>query len=570
MFYQNNMFLNTADFVICPSNFVFSHYQKQFITKIKQVPHIDYTNTRNRPRRQEIDKFINLGIIHDYSEYKGEEIYNILKHSFQNIEIDNKIVKFITLGKETEYYHEDEYFQLIKKHKIHALLYLNKYGETWCYSISKALKTGLPIIYNNIGAFKERIKPNNYYKILFEDEKSISTFIMTKYNPEIYEKIKNFIKNIIEFHNTQEIKIYNDQKINLAKKTNLFYDSLYGNFKVQDLIDLYAIYFPQFHPIPQNSKNFYKGYTDFENLKMYKKKNQYGDCIMPKQSDYNLLLPDFVKDQVETAKKYNFKGFGCYYYWFSKSDDKDNMIMRKGVDKLFEVDDDDFKIFFIWANEDWNNESLGNTNKIMNEYTDIEFHKNIINLIPYFKNPKYLKEDNKPVLFICHPWIFKENQLENFRKILNQKCKLEGFNGCKVVTNNIEESNDSFKKYSLQPNYKKYKSMEIDYDKFYSDETYNPDTIQTFFFNFNNHPRMFKPDRMNVARKFKNLDEKHYEKHFFKSLEHYSFKNKGIDRIYLFNSWNEWGEQMAIEPSKEKGTYYLDLINSWYSKPLSL
>ena len=40
--------------------------------------------------------------------------------------------------------------------------------------------------------------------------------------------------------------------------------------------------------------------------------------------------------------------------------------------------------------------------------------------------------------------------------------------------------------------------------------------------------------------------------------------------MYLFNSWNEWGEQMAIEPSKEKGTYYLDLINSWYSKPLSL
>ena len=249
MFYQNNMFLNTADYVICPSNFVFSHYQKQFITKIKHVPHIDYTNTRSKPKRQDIDKFINLGIIHDCSEYKGQEIYNILKHSFQNIEIDNKIVKFITLGKETEYYHEDEYFQLIKKHKIHALLYLNKYGETWCYSISKALKTGLPILYNNIGAFEERIKPNNYYKILFEDEVSIRTFIMTKYNPEVYEKVKNFIQMIIKFHNTQEIKIYNDQKINIDKKTNLFYDSLYGNFRVKDLIDLYAIYFPQFHPI---------------------------------------------------------------------------------------------------------------------------------------------------------------------------------------------------------------------------------------------------------------------------------------------------------------------------------
>ena len=45
--------------------------------------------------------------------------------------------------------------------------------------------------------------------------------------------------------------------------------------------------------------------------------------------------------------------------------------------------------------------------------------------------------------------------------------------------------------------------MEIDYDKFYSEATYNPDTIQTFFFNFNNHPRMFKPDRMKVAKNLK-------------------------------------------------------------------
>ena len=29
----------------------------------------------------------------------------------------------------------------------------------------------------------------------------------------------------------------------ILTKTNLFYDSLYGNFRVKDLIDLYAIYF---------------------------------------------------------------------------------------------------------------------------------------------------------------------------------------------------------------------------------------------------------------------------------------------------------------------------------------
>ena len=60
------------------------------------------------------------------------------------------------------------------------------------------------------------------------------------------------------------------------------------------------------------------------------------------------------------------------------------------------------------------------------------------------------------------------------------------------------------------------------------------------------------------------------KKYFYKTIQHYSFKNSGIDKILLINSWNEWGEQMAIEPSNEKGNYLLELIKSWYSSPLSL
>ena len=69
--------------------------------------------------------------------------------------------------------------------------------------------------------------------------------------------------------------------------------------------------------------------------------------------------------------------------------------MREGVDKLFSVNDDDFKLFFIWANEDWDSPSLGMTDKIKNSYNNIDFDRNINNLIPYFKNKKYLKENNK-------------------------------------------------------------------------------------------------------------------------------------------------------------------------------
>jgi hypothetical protein len=45
-----------------------------------------------------------------------------------------------------------------------------------------------------------------------------------------------------------------------------------------------------------------------------------------------------------------------------------------------------------------------------------------------------------------------------------------------------------------------------------------------------------------------------------KIYESYSESIEEIDKILLINSWNEWGEQMAIEPSNEEGTYYLDLL----------
>jgi hypothetical protein len=39
-----------------------------------------------------------------------------------------------------------------------------------------------------------------------------------------------------------------------------------------------------------------------------------------------------------------------------------------------------------------------------------------------------------------------------------------------------------------------------------------------------------------------------------------SNKNDEIEKILLINSWNEWGENMAIEPSEENGDLYLNMI----------
>ena len=41
----------------------------------------------------------------------------------------------------------------------------------------------------------------------------------------------------------------------------------------------------------------------------------------------------------------------------------------------------------------------------------------------------------------------------------------------------------------------------------------------------------------------------------------YLNKIKNSDtQILLINAWNEWGERMHVEPSEQRGDYYLNLI----------
>ena len=97
---------------------------------------------------------------------------------------------------------------------------------------------------------------------------------------------------------------------------------------------------------------------------------------------------------------------------------------------------------------------LRKNNKIKNDYETINLNKNVKNLVEYFKNSKYLVEDNKPVLFIYHPWLFPNNKLDEFTKLLHDKCVSEGFKGCKVVVNDIEGGNKKYKNFFIQLNYK--------------------------------------------------------------------------------------------------------------------
>ena len=108
---------------------------------------------------------INIGNLSGFSEYKGRDYILDLIDKYKTY--NNYTINFIVVGYNSPAYNETEYYEYVKKYNIHGLTYLNKWGETWCYSLTKALNTGLPIVYNNIGAFKERISNKDDADLFF-------------------------------------------------------------------------------------------------------------------------------------------------------------------------------------------------------------------------------------------------------------------------------------------------------------------------------------------------------------------------------------------------------------------
>ena len=74
------------------------------------------------------------------------------------------------MGDNIPLYDETNWMKTIVSNQFHGLLHLNKFGETYSYCLTKSINSGLPILYNNIGSFKERLNQNEHYIKVIDDE----------------------------------------------------------------------------------------------------------------------------------------------------------------------------------------------------------------------------------------------------------------------------------------------------------------------------------------------------------------------------------------------------------------
>ena len=222
---------------------------------------------------------------------------------------------------------------------------------------------------------------------------------------------------------------------------------IYNEKRMGNKVEIIAFYLPQFHPIPDNDEWWGKGFTEWTNVgkakALFKGHNQ--PRVPADLGYYDLRLPIVREQQVELAKEAGVTAFCYWHYWFGNG----KRLMADIFNEVLNTGKPDFPFCLGWANHSWYaknwNSDGTSTNKLLIEqmYPGIDDEKmHFTFLLKAFKDPRYVKIDNKPFLLIFDPISIPEEYIQNF------KCWTEraGFDGLYLVAN-ITSSSISKKNY---------------------------------------------------------------------------------------------------------------------------
>lgn len=343
---------------------------------------------------------------------------------------------------------------------------------------------------------------------------------------------------------------------------------------------IYAFYLPQFHEISENNQWWGKGFTEWTNVK--NSRSLFEGHMQPKHplhnNYYNLLEYDTVKWQVETAKRYGIDGFVYYHYYF-----EGKLLLEKPAENFLKWKQLKHNYYFCWANHSWI-KSKGKTKKVLLEQTygdENEWKRHFEYLLPFFRDERYEKIDNKPVFMIFNKRFKEKNKMI---KRFDEWCKQAGFAGIYIIESAIlitpwkkigHRNIDSF--LLREPNRAKFfydmiirhkglwKSMlsnredglvvydgDVIYDIMIKMMKKGKRITHCVCFEWDNTPRhgingyvILPPHKEKIIEYLNCIKD---------------------EKMLIINAWNEWAEGMVLEPTQENGYYYLEMIKKWKQK----
>ena len=373
-----------------------------------------------------------------------------------------------------------------------------------------------------------------------------------------------------------------------------------------------AFYLPQFHNIPENDEWWGDGFTEWVNVKAAKPLFEgHQQPKVPLNDNYYNLLDDNVKIwQAKIAKEHGVYGFCYYHYWFSGK-----MLLEKPMEQMLKNKAVDIPFCISWANETWTKAWVNDEKKvlILQKYGEKdEWKQHFDYLLPFFKDDRYIKENNKPLFIIYRPEVVE--CLNEMLDYWNQLAIENGFDGMcfayQTINMDITNGSDTSRfdyDIEFQPSYARFdmsnqksklavlkkirrnvakwfeKKFGIDLLRYtspmmarkllhtngidYSEawetilarKPISNKCIPGAFAAWDNTPR-HKERGWVYTNNTPEIFEKYLEKQIVRARDVYH-----KDMIFMY-AWNEWAEGGYLEPDEEHGDAYLDAIRTALEK----
>lgn len=356
-------------------------------------------------------------------------------------------------------------------------------------------------------------------------------------------------------------------------------------------VRILAFYLPQFHPIPENDEWWGKGFTEWTNVAKARPlfKGHYQPRIPADLGFYDLRVPETRIAQAEMARKYGIEGFIYWHYWFSGK-----RLLERPFNEVLSSGEPDFPFCLAWGNESWSGIWHGLSDKILikQDYPGKEDYTNhFYALLTAFKDPRYIRIDNKPVFYILSPQQIPDySDFIELWNILARENNLEGIFFVAPAFYPESEAQDLFdfgfnaiNSYRLKESFGKMKGATIgqriyrkilrtfrlsekinynvyDYEEFIrnfiTEGDRNPVFFPTIYPSWDNSPRSGSR-----AMIMENSNPSIFKHHVRAALA--VTKDKPLDhRIVFLKSWNEWAESNYMEPDLKFGLQYLQALKS--------
>jgi hypothetical protein len=353
-------------------------------------------------------------------------------------------------------------------------------------------------------------------------------------------------------------------------------EKIHADAQVTTDIRAIAIYLPQFHAIPENDEWWGKGFTEWTNVR--RATPQYEGHYQPHVPHpdigyYDLNDASVLEKQAAMARAAGIEGFCFYYYWFNG-----RRLLNMPTDRLLATGKPDFPFCFCWANENWTRAWDGGDKEILlgQDHSYQGDERFIQDLLPAFRDPRYIRVDGKPLLVVYRPGLLPDPAATARR--WRETCRREGIGEIFLARMQMfdwelegrDPGYDSVIQFApvsraYSPNLRN--SIQLHEQGSFSGAIFDY-RIAAMNYTCENIGKTLWPGicpswdntarRMERGTSWINSSPENYFAWFVNVIKRARNLLPPQQRFVFINAWNEWGEGCHLEPDEKHGYAFLN------------